>query len=68
MVVSKKTNKFTYFQLTPNVKLVRLKSKDAGDVELIVRNQEPLQIELWTNSTDDVVLDVEFKDPIDPKK
>jgi hypothetical protein len=68
MVVSKSTNKVTYFQLTPNVKLVRLKSKDAGDVELIVKNQEPLQIELWTNSIDDVVLDVEFKEAIDPKK
>ena len=68
MVVSKKTNKITYFQLAPNVKEVRLKSKEAGDIELIVKNQDPLKIELWTNSTDDVLLDVEFKDPIDPKK
>lgn len=64
MIVNKKNNKFTFFQLNPNVKEVRLKNKEASEVELVVRNQEPLQIELWVNSENDVEVDVEFKEPV----
>jgi hypothetical protein len=62
MVVNKQDNRFTYFQLTSNVKEVRLKSNDTRGVALIVKNQDPLQIELWIDSPQDVYFDVEFKD------
>jgi hypothetical protein len=64
LVVNKKDNKFTYFQLTPNVKQIRLKNKDSKEVSLIVKNQEPLQIELWLDSVNDVEVDIEFKDDV----
>jgi hypothetical protein len=62
MVVNKQDNRFTYFQLTPNIKEVRLKSNDTKGVVLIVKNQEPLQIELWIDTPQEVYFDVEFKE------
>jgi hypothetical protein len=62
MVVNKIGNKITYFQLAANVKEVRLRSQDAKDVELVVKNQNPLSIELWVSTDKPVDLFVEFKD------
>ena len=41
---------------------MRLRTRDAKEVELVVKNQEPLRIELWVNTDQPVDLDVEFKD------
>jgi hypothetical protein len=62
MVVNKKGNTFTYFALTPNVKELRVRTPNAAEVELIVKNQDPLRIELWVNTDQPIDLDVEFKD------
>ncbi|MBM3979686.1 MAG: hypothetical protein FJ304_05275 [Planctomycetes bacterium] len=62
MVVNKKNNKFTYFQVTPHVKEIRLRSKETQGVEMVVHNKEPLHIELWINSDKDIEVDVEFKE------
>ncbi|MDB5308354.1 MAG: hypothetical protein JWO38_2556 [Gemmataceae bacterium] len=69
MVVNKKGNTFTYFQLTPSVKEIRLRTQDSREVELVVKNQEPLKIELWVNTDKPIDIDVEFKDgqPGQPK-
>ena len=50
MVVNKSGNKFTYFTRTPNVKELQPRTPQAAEVELIVRNQDPLQIELWVST------------------
>ena len=62
MVVNKKGSKFTYFTLTPNVKELRLRATQASEVELIVKNQEPLRVELWVNTDQPIDIDIEFKD------
>jgi hypothetical protein len=62
MVVNKKGNKFTYFTLTPNVKELRLRTANSSEVELIVKNQEPLRVELWVNTDQPIDIDIEFKD------
>lgn len=66
MVVNKKGNKFTYFALTPNVKELRVRAANAAEVELIVKNQDPLRVELWVNTDQPIDLDVEFKDAPKP--
>jgi hypothetical protein len=62
LVVNKKGNKFTYFALTPNVKELRLRTANAAEVELVVKNQDPLRIELWVNTDQPIDVDVGFKD------
>jgi hypothetical protein len=62
MVVNKRNNKFTYFEISSNVKEVRLKTESSNMVELIVKNKDPLQIELWVDTASDIELAVEFKD------
>ena len=47
MVVDKKTNNVMYWQLTSNVKAIRLKHNEPGVIELKVLNEKPLRIELW---------------------
>ncbi len=68
MVVNKKDSRITYFQLTPNIKEIRLKNKDAKEVTLIVKNQDPLAVELWLDSPNDVEVTVEFKDSLSSQK
>jgi hypothetical protein len=62
MVINKEANKYTCFQITPTIKEIRLKNKEAKGVELVVKNQDPLQVELWTNSPTEFQVDIEFKD------
>ena len=49
MVVNKTTNNVVYWQLTNNVKMIRLKHNDPGAIELKIINEKPLRIELWMN-------------------
>jgi hypothetical protein len=69
MVINKRDQRITYFQLAANVKEVRLKTLESKEVTLVVKNQEPLRIELWVDTANDVLLDVEFKDALEsPQK
>jgi hypothetical protein len=63
-VVNKKDNRYTYFALTPNIKEIKLRNKDAKEVTLIIKNQEPLRVELWLDSPNDVDVWIEFKDEV----
>lgn len=60
-VYNKHSNQVTYFQLEDSVKEVRLSSKDTRGVTLILKNQTPLEVELWVDTPEDIKLEVEFK-------
>lgn len=47
MVIHKKTNQVQHWELTDQVKMIRLKHNDPGSIELKVLNEQPLRVELW---------------------
>jgi hypothetical protein len=68
VVVNKRDHRITYLQLAPNVKEIRLKTKESKEVARVVQNQDPLRIELWVDTQQDVMVDVEFKDAVSPER
>ena len=63
LVANSKTHDTHYWQLTPNVKMIRLSHPDAGGIDLKVRNETPLRIELWIDgSLSELNVIVELKD------
>jgi hypothetical protein len=63
MVVNKKTNDIMYWQLTNNVKMIRLKHDSPGAIELKVVNESPLRVELWMEGDIKAIdIDIELKD------
>jgi len=63
MVVNKKNNDILYWQLTDNVKMLRLKHEQPGTIELKVINETPLRIELWMDGDlEEIRIDVEMNE------
>lgn len=63
LVVNKKTNDIMYWQLTNNVKMIRLKHTSPGAIELKVVNESPLRIELWIEGNiQSIDVDIDLKD------
>ena len=62
MVVNRKGNTVTSVPLTPSVKEVRLRATESSEVELVVKNQQPLRVGRWVSTDKPVDLDVGFKD------
>lgn len=65
VVINKHEDKYTYFKLTQSIKSVRLKNQDTQDVTLLVKKENPLQIQLWINVPKDVEIYYELKGNID---
>ena len=64
IVINKKSNDILSWKLTKEVKTIRLKSKNPGEIELKVINEDPLRIELWVGADlKEVEVTVELKDP-----
>lgn len=60
MVINKLTNETEAWQLSDNVKSIRLDPKAAKSIELRVVNESPLRIEVWVDGTEqqiDAVVD-----------
>lgn len=67
MLVDKQNNKFQCWKLQPFVERIEISSDESQGVKLIVVNSQPLQVELWLDSVDEVLVDIVLKDqvPID---
>ena len=64
VVINKKSNDILHWKLTKQVKIIRLKSKNPGEIDLKVINQDPLRIELWVGADlKDIEVTVELKNP-----
>ena len=63
-VINKRNNNFTHFTLAQNVDEIRLRTGKSESVQLLIKNKDPLEIELWVDTEDDIDLDVEFSDPL----
>jgi len=64
MIVNKRTNDVRHWKLTDNVRLIRVRHGDPGEIELRVMNEDPLRVELWFSSEREVEVDIELKEPV----
>lgn len=63
MLVNKQSNDILYWQLTEQVKMIRLRHDTPGAIELKVINETPLRIELWIEGkVDGIEVEVEMKE------
>lgn len=63
MLVNKQSNDILYWQLTEQVKMIRLRHETPGAIELKVINETPLRIELWIEGkVDGIEVEVEMKE------
>ncbi len=61
MLVNKQSNDILYWQLTEQVKMIRLRHETPGAIELKVINETPLRIELWIEGkVDGIEVEVEM--------
>lgn len=62
MVVNKETNDILYWRLTEDVRSIRLKHDNPGEIEMKVLNESPLRVELWiSGEVDQIDAVVEFR-------
>ena len=63
MLVNKQSNDILYWQLTEQVKMIRLRHETPGAIELKVINETPLRVELWIEGkVDGIEVEVEMRE------